>query len=318
MKCPECASEFVTDSTAETIACPNCNKQINVDRAIKYYQSLNKINSEKNKATLTEVYQKLTAILDKCQYFIDNGNFEEALKVTDVALNLYDNDGRVYMMRVYAKTKNFTDFEEETHFYDLKKALELSTTLEKEEIKKIYAPYHRKRNIPKEEFEEYENQESISRLIRVEKLLKDRIPNNFSREKFVKSSFPFLILSSSVFLILLVLSLVLNNTVLSLVSALFLVVFILLLSFYLNTKSKAKRFNAVLDLYDGLTNFNLTPKERVNLSIVLEKFAVAEANNENTNYVETLLFQIVEILLLSENQNAIQFIKNNDTFKKYE
>ena len=318
MKCPECANEFNSDNSLQTVTCPNCNKQVSTDKAIKYYQSLNKINAEKEKSNLINVYQQITSILDKCQFYLDNENFNEVIELTDMALKLHDSDSRVYLMRVYAKTKNFTDYQEDSHFYDLKKAIELSTTLEKEQIKKIYNPYHKKRNIPKEEFEDYENQESQSRLNRVEELLKDQIPNNFAREKFVKKSLPLVIITASACLICLILSMVLDNLILSLVSAGLFVAFALLLVSHLNGKTRANRFNAVLDLYDGLLGFNLTPSDKVKIAIVLEKYAIAEINNENTSYVETLLFQMVEILVESNKIGAKSFIKSNKVFSKYQ
>ena len=315
MKCPECLHEFEGATNNLTTVCPNCAKEINTNQAIKYYQSLKKIETENQKIAEGEKYAKLNSLLDECKWLIDNGEFETALITTDIALELSTTDSRVYLMRVYAKTKNFTDYEESSHFSDLKKAIELSTQQEKEDIKKTYAPYHRKRSIPKEEFEEYENQEANSKLLKVEALLKDGIPKHFSREKSLKPLLVLNITFAVVFVALFVLSLALNNVILSLCSA---VAFILTFMFFSTYLSKTKRvnlYNAVLDLYDNLKSFNLPSKNKLNLSIALEKFAVAFLNNESNSHVELLLFEILEYLV--ESEDALAFIKSNKTFKKY-
>ena len=121
MKCPECFIEFDGETTNEYINCPSCGKKINTNQAVKYYNSLKRIENEDRKIAEGEKYQKLNALLDECQWLIDNEDFDSALNTTDLALELSNTDGRVYLMRVYAKTKNFTDFEETSHFSDLKK-----------------------------------------------------------------------------------------------------------------------------------------------------------------------------------------------------
>ena len=118
-----------------------------------------------------------------------------------------------------------------------------------------------------------------------------------------------------IFVVLFVLSLALNNVILSLCSA---VAFILTFMFFSTYLSKTKRvnfYNAVLDLYDNLKSFNLPSKNKLNLSIALEKFAVAFLNNESNSHVELLLFEMLEYLV--ESEDALAFIKSNKTFKKY-
>ena len=315
MKCPECLHEFEGATNNLITICPNCAKEINTNQAVKYYQSLKKIETENQKVAEGEKYIKLNALLDECKWLLDNGEFESALVTTDMALELSTTDSRVYLMRVYAKTKNFTDYEESSHFSDLKKAIELSTTQEKEDIKKIYSPYHKKRSIPKEEFEEYENQEATSKLKKVESLLKDGIPKHFAREKSLK---PLLILNVSsavVFIALFILSLILNNVILSICASLAFVITFGFFSTYLSRTKRVNLYNAVLDLYDNLNSFDLKSKSKLNLSISLEKFAVAYLNNESNSHAELLLFEMLEYLV--ENEKAIAFIKSHKTFKKY-
>ncbi len=315
MKCPECLHEFIGQSNNEFIVCPSCNKEINTNQAIKYHQSLTRIKNESIKVAEGEKYIQVNALLDECQWCIDNGDFDGALKITDDALKLSTVDGRIYLMRVYAKTKNFTDYEENTHFSDLKQALELSTTIEKANIKKIYSTYHKKRNIPKEELDEYENQEADSKLVKVESLLKDGIPKHFSREKSLKSLKPLTAISIALCVILLAISLILNNSILSIITA---TIFTLAFILFTVTHTAVKRvnvFNSILDLYDTYKQFNLTPRTKLNLSKELEKFAVCVLNSESISQQEAIVYSIVE--LLTQNAKALEFITENKTLKKF-
>ncbi len=315
MKCPECFIEFDGETTNEYINCPSCGKKINVNQAVKYYNSLKRIEDDDRKIAEGEKYQKLNALLDECQWLIDNEDFDSALNTTDIALELSNTDGRVYLMRVYAKTKNFTDFEETSHFSDLKKAIEYSSIFEQENVKKIYAPYHKKRNVPKEELEEYVNQEADSKLKRVEKLLKDGIPKHFTREKSIKTLIPITIVCASVFLILLVLSLVFSNVYLSLSTAVaFTVSFILFANLNSNVK-KVKLFNSVLDVFDNIKNFNLHYNDKLNLAKSLEKFAISFINGDSITSIQVPIFEIMDILL--ESEIAVEFMKKDKTFSRF-
>ena len=315
MKCPECFIEFDGETNNEYINCPSCGKKINVNQAVKYYNSLKKIEDEDRKIAEGEKYQKLNALLDECQWLIDNEDFDSALNTTDIALELSNTDGRVYLMRVYAKTKNFTDFEETSHFSDLKKAIEYSSIFEQENVKRIYAPYHKKRSVPKEELEEYVNQEADSKLKRVETLLKDGIPKHFTREKSIKTLTPLTITCAFVFLTLLVLSIIFSNVYLSLSTAVaFTVTFILFANLNSNVK-KVKLFNSVLDVFDNIKNLNLHYNDKLSLAKSLEKFAISFLNGDSITSIQVTIFEIMDILL--ESEIAIDFMKKDKTFSKF-
>ncbi len=317
MKCPECSHEFTGDSTIEYITCPACSKEISVNKAIKYYQSLNKIKTEKKLVAVGEIYAKVNALIEECKWHVDNDNFDEALALTDEALALTTVDSRVYMMRVYAKTKNFTDYNDTTHYSDLKKALDLSPVFEKEKIREIYAPYYKKTKIPKEEMREYENQEASSRLNRVENLLKDSIPAHFKKKDSLKPIVITMSVMLFVAIVILVLSFVLDVTILSLISSVLIVVCAFIFIKFLDTLKKIKLFDAVLDFYDNLESFELEPQHKLKVSFELEKLAVAEINNESTLKTEQFINEFLVVLIEGNNQSANDFIVKNQTFSKF-
>ena len=317
MKCPNCLAEFTGDSTQLNIKCPNCEKELSTNMAIKYYQAIHKITTEKTKIAHGEIYAQVDHILDEVKWYIENEMFDSALELINNALTLTTTDGRVYMQRVIAKTKNFTDYDEETHYEDLKKAIELSTALEKEQIKKTYAPYHRKKILPKEEFSEYENQESNSKLKRVEEILKDSIPNHFSREKFVKISFIIIIALSISLIPLAILSIALQNLVLTIVFGGIAIIDLIVFSKYHSDKKHVNVFNSALDIYDNLGAFDLSPSVKLKCASLLEKLAVSVLNKEIPSRIENCLIDILDALLKSKNKKALAFLLEHKIIKKY-
>ena len=109
MKCPECGFEFSADPSLITTECPSCKAQLNIDKAIKYLSSLNRIKAEKIKVAEGEAYAKLNALLDEAEWLVKNDEFEEAIEITNEALKISNTESRIYLLRVLAKTKNFED-----------------------------------------------------------------------------------------------------------------------------------------------------------------------------------------------------------------
>ncbi len=317
MKCPECSHDFSGESTISHITCPFCKKEISVNQAIKYYQTLHKRETEKKLVAKGEEYAKVQAIISECEWNVKNGNYDEALALTEDALKLSTTESKIYLMRVYAKTKNFTDYEDKTHYSDLKKAIELSPLFEQDIIRQLYAPYYRKTTISKDELEEYESQEADSRLERVEELLKDSIPRHFRREKFVKWFIPISIPIVLAFTVLLVFSLTLVNTILSLCSAGLFVIEIALLLNYLEYRKKVAIFNAVLDFYDSLESFELNAKVKLQVAVALEKLAVSEINNEASFKKDELIEELIGTVISGKEKKAIRFIIDNKIFSQY-
>lgn len=316
MKCPECGFEFSADPSLINTECPSCKKQLNIDKAIKYLSSLNRIKLEEIKVAEGEAYAKLNAVLDEAEWLIKNGEFESALEVTDNALKISNTESRIYLLRVLAKTENFENLKDESHYSDLKKAIELSPYFEKERIKKLYAPYYRKKRIPDEERQEYENQEAEARLKTTEEILKDGIPKHFAREKFIKWA-KFLVVALAVLSVsITVLSVILSNVILSAIGGTLFVLFIGFLAKYFNDSKKAKLFNAGLDIFDAFSNFNLTSEFKLKTVKDLEEFAISALEGQNPSRNELLLAEVVADLLNSKCPVAENFINDNLTLIK--
>ena len=116
---------------------------------------------------------------------------------------------------------------------------------------------------------EYENQEASSRLNRVENLLKDSIPTHFKKKDSLKPTVITMSVMLLVAIVLMVLSFVLDVTILSLISSMILLACAFIFIKFIDNIKQIKLFDAVLDYYDGLDGFELEPQHRLKISIEL-------------------------------------------------
>lgn len=316
LKCTICGHEFSADTENATCVCPNCNKEISVDKAIKYLLTLSKINLEKKKVAEGDTYLKVDRLLEEADYYVKNGYFDKALEIAEKAEGLTTVDYRVYFLKVVCKTKHFEDVDDVSHYSDFKKALECASYLQKEELKQIYAPFYRKQRLPKEEKIEYEKQEAQSILKRVEENLKAEIPRHFSSEKYVKVSKFINIAVAVLFLTSIILSIVLENVILSLVAGALFIALIIFLTTHLSKKYKTTTFNAGLDFYDLFENLNLFGRDKIKTAQAFEEFSVSALNGESPSRQESLLAKTLFYAFNSNSESAKQLIKEDNRLLK--
>ena len=307
---------FSASTENETCVCPNCNKELSVDKAIKYLLTLSKIQSENKKVAEGEIYLQVDKLLSEADFYVKEGDFEKALELANEAEKLTTIDSRVYVLKVICKTKNFDDVDDTSHYEDFKKALDCASFTQKEELKKLYAPFYRKQRIPKEEQTEYENQEAESILARVEKNLKAEIPRHFKNEKYAKAGLYINIAVLVLTLTAIVLSIALINTILTIVGMVLFVALIVLFATYFTSKNKVRVFNAGLDLFDSIDTLKLIGKDKVKTISAFEEFSVSALNGESPSRQESLLAKTLFYAYNSNSQSAKQFIDDSAVYTK--
>ncbi len=308
VKCPFCGEVFKAELQIENTICNKCNKTFPTSRGSKYYKSISKIQAEKNKIAMGETYAKVDALIDKGEFYLRDEDFENAYSVYMQALELTTVDYRVYLGLVYATTKNFNDLEDQSHVVYLKKAIENATQQEQSRIRKIYSTYYKKRKIPKEERDDYLNQENQSKLHRIEELLKDGIPTHFKREKTIKIALllvPFFALATIAFIIL---SLALKHSALSFVSMAFLTMTLLSFYYYYTTKTKIKIYNFALDLFDVFESFEIDIESSNKILKAYEIFTISYLNNETESSLKRHVSNLCYLLTQTKSQKVIDFI----------
>ena len=138
VKCPFCGEAFKAELENEITLCNKCGEEFPTSKGSKYYKSINKIQVEKTKIAMGEIYAKVDVLLDKGEFYLNHEEFESAYDIYMQALDLTTVDYRVYLGLVYATTKNFTDLEDEEHKDYINKAIACADSEAKREIVKEY------------------------------------------------------------------------------------------------------------------------------------------------------------------------------------
>ncbi len=316
VKCPFCGENFKAELNSENSVCSKCNKSFPTHQGSKYFKSINKIQAEKTKIAMGETYAKVDALLDKGEFYLNNEDFESAYSCYMQALDLTTVDYRVYLGLVYATTKNFNDLDDQSHVVYLKKAIETANQQEQARIRKIYSTYYKKRKIPKEEREDYLKQENQSKLKRIEELLKDGIPTHFKREKNVKTAFIFIPILSVISITFIILSLSFKYSAFSFVSMAFLALALFSFYYYFTTKTKIRIFNFALDLFDNFNLFNINADSLNKILKLYEIFSISYINNETETSLKVNLSNLVNAIIKSNDNTAINFISKYDFIAK--
>ena len=316
VKCPLCGEVFKAELDSENTLCGKCGQTFPTKKGSKYYKSINKIQAEKNKIAMGEIYAKVDSLLDKGDYYINHEDFENAYDTYMQALDLTTVDCRVYLGLVYATTKNFTDLEDQAHVVYLKKAIECASQQEQARIRRIYSTYYKKRKIPKEEREDYLKQENQSKLRRIEKLLKDGIPTHFRREKTVKVALVFIPILAVITVGLIIASLLLKHSGLSFASMAVLAGTLLCFYYYYTTKTKIKIYNFALDFYDAFESFDIELESLNKILKAYEIFAVSYINNDTETSLKRNISDLCYLISKTNSQTTKEFILNNKFITK--
>ena len=316
VKCPFCGEVFKTELKSENTLCNKCSKEFPTQKGSKYYKSIQKIQNDKNKVALGEQYAKVDNLLLKGEFYLDNEDFENALKVYSEALEITTSDYRVYLGFVYTKTRNFTDLDDQSHVEYLKKAIELASTEQKTKIKKIYSTYYKKRKVPKEERDEYMRQENQSRLGRIEELLKDGIPRHFKREKSVKLFLVLLIVSAVIAIPFTVLNLFVSHPAILITAVVFYVLLFASLCYYSSTRAKVKIYNFALDLYDEFNSFEFALDNLNKILKHYEIFCVSYINNETETTLKTHIMILCNLIIEFGGSKVEDFVFSYNYIKK--
>lgn len=312
LKCIVCGADF-TSEKQEEVRCPKCGRTFDFSRASKYAKSFDKILNNEKRVANGEKFLKVDMLLNEANFYIDEEDFENAKKKLDEALELTNTDVRVFMGYVKVFTKNFTDLEDNLHIQYFKDALEIADYNQKKELKKIYMPYYKKRNMTPEEVKEKTEEEVQINKKKVERILKDGIPKHFGLEKTNKAIKIITPIGLVLFVACVVLLFIIKNeiavNIFSICGVFFSIVTALLAISYFNNIKKLAVFNFVLDFYDNYEKFEFSTQEEIEVNKYLEKFGISYLNGETYMSVEKKLSDLLIVINKFENEKFKEFCK---------
>ncbi len=316
VKCPHCGHLFTTENNENSV-CEKCAKPFPTDKGAKFYNSVIQVERKKAVEAKGEAYLQVDRLLDEINYYLDNEDYLKAEELSLKALSLTEVDFRVYMAMIYAKTENFQNLEDKSHTPYLKKAISIATDEQKASLKAEYQDYYQKQSMTKEEFEDYKIQESEHLKNTLEKVLKDGIPRHYAREKSVKFYGVLTIIFSVLSIALITLSLILENSIVFMITSVLAIAMLFCLLSYTTNKEKVNSYNVALDLYDNYSKFNLKIDANIKILKQFINYGVSYLNNSSELSLIPLLSSVLELLYNVDKETTEKFIMNTKNAKKY-
>ena len=316
VKCPFCGAVFTVDYKLDCV-CASCKKTFETDKGAKFYKSFISVEREKARTAKGEAFLKVDALYDQILYFLENEEYLKAEELAFEALKLTEVDFRLFLALVYIKTKKFTDLEDKSHIPYLKKAIALASEEQKVQLKKEYSSYYKKQKMTAQEIEDYKILENEHSYKTLEGILKDGIPRHYKTQKDYKISGVLSLVFIGLAVILLAFSIILNLSIVTLIASLFVILFLVSIVYYVNSKEKSNAFNAVLDLYDAFPTFGLSIDNSNKIITVLNDFAVDYLNNSSDYLLVSNLKLVISHLKAEQNDIINNFLQTNEYVKKY-
>lgn len=314
-RCPLCGKDIVLNADSGKINCPECGKEISAVQAIKYYRSVNE-SPQTVKEAHGDDYHKVMLLISECHDLCVSGNFAEAEKRAQAALDLTETDYRAYMAMVEVKTKLYADPDDRTHEEYLNKAIAVADVDGRAEVKKIYKPYYQKRKFSAEELGKYNEENKKDKKQKLEKLLKSMIPTYLAADKSAKIALVLSPVMLSIAVAAFVLTFVFDVAWLSLIGVAFAIAAFVTFRVWFNQKESSRAFNALLDLYDVLDGVDLSDESAAELYKIMidigERFADRMPIISMTDAYDKLINLIIEI----NDRTINEFIKNDKFFGK--
>ncbi len=317
VKCPNCGYIFEANSESPNTNCVNCKNDFPTEKGSKFYKSFKNVEVDKFIVNKGETYLKVDSLLDKIEFYLDNEEFENAIKLCHEALELTKTNYRVYISLVYAYTENFKNLQDEEHVPYLKKAIALASDEQKKQIKSAYSNYYKMRKMTDAEKNDYIEQEEAHLYNSLEKLLKDGLPRHFIKEKRLKPLLLALIILSGISVLFTIPTIVFENVVFYITLFVLLSVDIVLLVKYFSDYSLVKIYNLSLDIFDAYNSFNIDKEKSVKILNQFLKFAISYVNNSSDFNLKNNLDSVITLILENSNDTTNKFFTSHKELKKY-
>ncbi len=317
ISCVFCGETYLEDLSNKETVCPKCKQSFETAKGSKYYKGLQKAQKQDNKKIINETYNQIDLLLDKAQYYFDNEKYDMCENTLNKLLELNDKDRRIYLLFLYVKTKNFTDLKDKTHYPYLEKLIELSSTEEKKQVKKLYSVYYKKSKLTEDELQLYNENLSAKKKNNLEKALKDGIPTHYENARKIKVYSVLAVLNSVAFITLAILYFTLSVEVLFYVASGISVILLGCVMIIINLKPKIRLYDAILDFYDNFDSFNFTANEKLTVIKHLSNISETFLSNGSNYSLNTSTYLLVADLISFNNDKAFDFILKYKAFNKF-
>ncbi len=310
-KCPLCGAELYVGYNKGTGLCTNCKKQFDVEKAIKLMKSVNEEIKEEPMIATGEDYLEVDRILTRAEFYLERKEYQKAKEELESALKITNTDYRVYFGLVRVETKNLTDYKNTSHKPMLEKALSCADIDEKNTIKRLYKDFYQLSKCSDEDIQLYKSEQNVAVKQKLEKRLKQMIPSFMKMENGLKNKLILFIVFAVLGLGGLVVGFVLPMDLIMLIGAgCGILAYVFARGYFVNRRT-CKLFNALLDFYDVVDNFDFSIEQKTEVLDCMKICAKEFDQKHNERAIDTEIYRLCETVHLSKVKTAIDFIKNH-------
>lgn len=316
-KCPLCGAELYVGYNKGTGLCTNCKKEFDIAKAIKLMQTINEKEVEEPIVATGEAYLEVDRILTRVEFYLERKEYDKAKSELESALKITNTDYRVYFGFVRVETKNLTDYRNVTHKPYLEKALSCADIDEKTTIMRLYKDFYQLSKCSDEDIEIYNGEKNVAVKQKLEKRLKQSIPSYMKTESGLKSKLVFGIVSAAVGVAAFVSGFLFSIDLVMLLGAVGLVLTYVFLRGYFVNKRTVAIFNAFLDFYDVVDNFNFSIAKKAEILDCMKLCAKQFEQKRNERAIDTEIYRLCKIVIETKENSAIEFLKGHAVLSKF-
>lgn len=311
-KCLFCGAELFLRFEKGEGFCPNCKKEFDAEKAIKLYKSVHEeTKNDEKKVAKGEDYLEVERILDRAEFYFKNKDFAAAEKELKSALEYTTTDYRVYFGIVRARTKDLTDYKNESHKQWLDKAIDCADVEEKSVITRLYKDFYQVSSLSDDEIIEYKKERNSAKKEKLESELKELIPRYMKTANTLNAYLTAGVILLCLGVAALACGIIILNNYLSVGGVAVLAGGYLFLRSYITKKKQNALFNSVLDVYDALDSFSLEPDANFDLLNALKNCVKPFSAKNSLNESEECVRKVVSVLIDSGSETAAAFVIND-------
>ncbi len=308
-KCPFCGGELFVRFEKGGGFCPYCKKEFDCEKAVKLYKSVHEeVLGDEKKVAHGEDYLEVERALERTEFYLKNKRFDKAENELKEALKLTNSDYRVYFGLVRAKTRNFTDYSDETHKPWLDKAIDCADVEEKSVIGRLYKEYRQVAALSPEDLAQYKTERNQATKQKLEKMLKELIPAYMKTARGVRGLLIGGCLLLGVGVAATISGLLATVDIMSLCGVAAMGGGYALTRVSLTRKKQNALFNAVLDVYDALDELELQKDDYFSVLEALKACVDPFSRKNSLNDCEKRVAEVTAALINSKSEAAIKFV----------
>lgn len=309
-KCTECNGEFEVDKTLAITKCPHCGEEVDVVRAIRFYDSYKDSIATNKKKLIGDEYFAYMRIYDEGCFYLKNKDFDKAKASFGKCIEMNEDDYKGYMGLCAVETKNYTDVNNTSHKALLEKALQCADSDEQKDISRVYRSYFLRVNMTRDEYDVYLSERLKAEKNKVKKSILAINQLNLSKNKKAKTCFILMFCALGVGVVGITLGLIFQNLWLELIGVILFFSTYAFYRFYSTFRKDGKLYDFMVETFNFLSKSDFDAQQCIDVIGYLYRIVANIKEADPDLKKEQTIDELCEYMLSTGSQKAITFLKS--------